>query len=468
MNFRRWVVFTFLVHMLVVAVDKGGGLVLYLLTANQADQHGKSGIIASLPYILMAVANLGLATSLVYFLRKGRYSPQQVFETTMTVAVVWGCIVALLALWVAIFVMEFSVWLVVPICAVVPVLLVASYGNSLQLAAEQVRGYSTVHLFTSVTFLPAFFLVFYLLGGSVAAGDVPMAVAWGRLVSTALVAVLVLWLVRKLVKLRFGLNRDFLREGISFGWKANLTSTLTYLNHRIDLVVLGALFIAPDLPSYDTTITVYAQVGFYSMAVTWAELVWHFPEAMRDLFFSKVAGSSHAQSRELTPVLSRIGLAISVVAGIALLFLVDPVMSTITWLAGKQGDPWHTIWSEPVSRALVLLTPGTIAFTVSKILQADLAARNKLDVCVRAQGLVLVLMLALDLLWIPEHGASGAALASSVAYIASTAYTVWVYARNTELPVLSCLLMQKSDFKYFREIAGAIRRRLKRSEPKSI
>ncbi|MSR38788.1 MAG: hypothetical protein EXS02_08140 [Planctomycetes bacterium] len=462
MNFRRWVVFTFLVHMLVVAVDKGGGLVLYLLTANQADQHGKSGIIASLPYILMAVANLGLATSLVYFLGKRRYSPQQVFETTMTVAVVWGCTVALLALWVAIFVMEFNVWLVVPICAAVPVMLVASYGNSLQLAAEQVRGYSTVHLFASVVFLLAFFLVFYLLGGSVAAGDVPMAVAWGRLFSTALVAVLVLWLVRKLVKLRFGLNRDFLREGIKFGWKANLTSTLTYLNHRIDLVVLGPLFIAPDLP------LAYAQVGYYGMAVTWAELVWHFPEAMRDLFFSKVAGSSHSQSRELTPVLSRIGLAISVVAGIVLLFIVDPVMSTITWLAGKQGDPWNTIWSEPVRRALVLLTPGTIAFTVSKILQADLAARSKLDICVRAQGFVLVLMLALDLLWIPEHGASGAALASSVAYIASTAYTVWVYARDTKLPVLSCLLMQKSDFKYFREIPGAIRRRLKRSEPKSI
>ena len=40
---------------------------------------------------------------------------------------------------------------------------------------------------------------------------------------------------------RFGLDREFLRDGVAYGWKANLTSTLTYLNHRVDLLVLGAL-----------------------------------------------------------------------------------------------------------------------------------------------------------------------------------------------------------------------------------
>ena len=90
MNFRRWVVFTFLIHVFVVLVDKGGGLVLYLLTASQQAQHGKSGIAASLPFILGAVANLGLATALVYLVRRGRFTPQVCFETGMAVAIVWG------------------------------------------------------------------------------------------------------------------------------------------------------------------------------------------------------------------------------------------------------------------------------------------------------------------------------------------------------------------------------------------
>lgn len=505
MNFRRWVVFTFLVHALVVAVDKGGGLVLYLLTANQPDQHGKSGIVAALPFVLMAVANLGLATSIVYFLRRRRYRPQQAFSTSLTVAVVWGGALSMLCLFAALYVLPWinprwavSPWLAVPWCAVVPMLLVSSYGNSVQLATGAVRDYGIVHLATSVAFLPSFFAVYFLLGGDVTRGDVPLAVAWGRLVSSAIVTCLVLWLVRKVVAVRFGFDRNFFRSGLRYGWRANLTSTLTYLNHRLDLIILGALFVptvdmlpefvgAPDLlqetlgnwtnavhpvpavlrenlvahPVLLDELT-FAQVGFYSMAVTWAELVWHFPEAMRDLFFSKVAGSSHDEAKKLTPVLSRLGLAVSLVAGGAVLVAVDPIMSTITWLAGKQGDPWASTWSDPVGRALALLTPGTIAFTVSKVLQADLAARNRLQVCVVAQSIVMVTMLALDVLWMPRHGAAGAALASSVAYIVSTLYTVWAYSRETGIDSWRCLIVHWSDLSYFGDIARGVLDKLRR------
>lgn len=503
MDFRRWVVFTFLVHVVVVAVDKGGGLILYLLTARQADQHGKSNIVASLPFVLMAIANLGLATSLVYYLRRRVYSAQQAFETTLTVAVVWGGLVAGLAVVVTLWVLPaieprwtFDPWLVVPFCAVVPLLLIASYGNSVQLAAERVRDYGAVHLVTSLAFLPAFFLVFLWLGGDVEDGDVPMGVAWGRLLSTVLVVLLVLWLLRRLVRLRFGLHGPFLRDGVRFGWKANLTSTLTYLNHRIDLLVLGALFV-PTLPMVHTvldrpdevhamllrwteTVTplpevardpffqrpqmlakvVLAEVGFYGMAVTWAELVWHFPEAMRDLFFSKVAGSSSAEARRLTPILSRLGLAVSLFGGIAVVFLLDPVMGTITWIA-KKGDVWYTTWSEPVGRALILLAPGTVAYTVSKVLQADLAARGRLQTCVNAQTLVLVTMLALDVVWIPRYGATGAALASTVAYVLSTFYTLWVYSRSTGTPTWTCLFVHPADFRYIVEIVNGVRAKLR-------
>ncbi len=499
MNFRRWVVFTFFIHVLVVAVDKGGGLILYLLTAEQADQHGKSGIIASLPFVLMAIANLGLATSLVYYLRRGVYTAQQAFSTTLTVASVWGGLIALLALVTTLYVLPainpswtFSPWLVVPWCAVVPLLLIASYGNSVQLAVERVADYGVVHLIASLAFLPAFFAVFWYLGSDVANGDVPMAVAWGRLLSTAIVVVLVLLLVRRVVKLRFGIHRPFLADGVRFGWKANLTSTLTYLNHRIDLILLGALFV-PTAHMIPTVIATpndvqdmlsrwtesvsplpqpfrqeffqqsallakvaLAQVAYYGMAVTWAELVWHFPEAMRDLFFSKVAGSSSEEARRLTPVLCRLGLAVSVAGGVAVVYLLDPIMGTITWMARGSGEVWYSDWSHSVNTALVLLTPGTVAFTVSKVLQADLAARGYLPTCVHAQVIVLVTMLGLDFVLMPEYGAAGAALASTIAYTVSTLYTLWAYTRSTGASAVSCLFVQRSDFRYIVQIVNAV------------
>lgn len=467
MNFRRWVVFTFLIHVLVVVVDKGGGLVLYLLTANQPAQHGKSGIAASLPFILGAVANLGLATALVYFVRRGRFSPQTCFETAMAVALGWGGFVAVAAAGITLWVLPaidpawtFDPWVVLPVCGSVPLLLVASYANSTQLATEHIRDYGIVHLVTSLAFLPAFFACFFLFGGEVAMEHVPLGVAWGRLASTLLVALLTLWLVRKVVTLRVRVDREFLGEAVRFGWKANLTSTLSYLNHRLDLVVLGGVvFAAARQGGLDEALAkdrAGSQVGFYSMAVTWAELVWHFPEAMRDLFFSKVAGSSDAQAREMTPVLARLGLAISVVGAAAIVLVTDPVMGLITFVARGDAAVWHLNWSPTVCASLLVLAPGTVAYTVSKVLQADLAARDRLQTCVWAQGLVLVTMLALDFLWIPVHGAIGAAAASSVAYVVGTVWTVYAYAQQTGIPAWRCLIVHGSDFRYIRDILAAV------------
>ena len=93
MNFRRSVVFTLLIQALVVVIERSGGLVLYALTAKQPAQHGSVGIIATLPFVLSAVANLGLATALVWFVRRGRYSAQSCFEAAMAVALGWGTLV---------------------------------------------------------------------------------------------------------------------------------------------------------------------------------------------------------------------------------------------------------------------------------------------------------------------------------------------------------------------------------------
>lgn len=467
MNFRRWVVFTFLIHLLVVVVDKGGGLVLYLLTANHPARHGAAGIAASFPFILGAIANLGLATALVYFVRRGRYTAQVAFETSMGVALAWGGTVAVLAAVVTLYLLPaidaawtFDPMVVLPICAAVPLLLVASYANSTQLATEQIRGYGVVHVVTSAAFLPAFFLCFFGFGGDTEKGHVALGVSWGRLASTALVAGMALWLVRSVVKLRVQVHRGYLDEALRYGWKANLTSALTYLNHRIDLYVLGAVVLATtlaggasDVDAKDLSMT---QVAFYSMAVTWAELVWHFPEAMRDLFFSKVAGSSHEQARQLTPVLSRLGLLLSLVGALAVVLVLDPAMATVTWLARGSSDRWFAEWSPHVSQALWLLVPGTAAYTVSKVLQADLAARNHLQTCVNAQVVVLVVMLVCDLLWIPGHGASGAAAASTVAYVFGTAYALYAYGRQTGIAPWRCLLVHASDFRYIRDIVGGV------------
>jgi len=471
MNFRRGIVFALLMQVLIVAVDKGSGLILYLICPNHPDQYGLAGLVSTTPFVLMAVANLGLASSQVYFLRKGLFTAEQTFATNLTVALVWGGTVAGVAaaaiLWLLPLCatdLTFPFSIVLPLCVVVPLLLVASFANTMNLATDRVKEYTTVHLVTSVLFLPSFLGCFYLFGAKVEHGDAAYAMAWGRLLSTALIVALVLWLVRGIVRLRLGFHREYLREGLKYGWRSNLGGTLAYLNHRLDLYIIGLVYVAKGSgTAAEKLAEVGAEVGFYSIAVTWAELVWHFPDALRDLFFSKVAASTHEEARGLTPVLTRIALSASLVGGVVVLLMVDPVMGTITQLVRGSSSSWTDTWSPTVHASLVLLTPGTIAYTVSKVLQADLAGRNRQEVSLRAQWIAFAVMVVLDLILIPAHGALGAAFASSTAYVAATIYTVLAYSRETRVPVLHCLVPRRSDLMYFREIVSAVLAKLRGS-----
>ena len=457
MNFRRWVVFSFVVHLAVILVDKGAGFVLLALTHDRRDEKGGADLLTTLPFILTAVANLGLATSLVYFVRKRRYDLLAAAETTSLVALVWGTLVSAAALACCAFLLpalnpewQMSAWLYAPVCLCVPFQLLASYGNSVQLAAERVREYNLVHLCASVLFLPTFLACYWLADGQAEYG-----ISYARLISAALIAGITVVLVRRFLAFRPRLHADFLREGLAYGWQANVTSVLTYLSHRLDLFLLRALFVGvPALQGAALARSAKDQVALYGLALTFAELVWHFPEATRDLFFSKVAGVSIAEARRLTPILARLCVVVAVIGSAVVYWTVDPVLALLipTWTDG---------WAPTVMPALQILIPGTVMFTLAKILQNDLAGRGHLGVCIAACVLNLVVMIVLGCLWMPEGGALGAAKASTLGFMVTSVFTLVAYQRRGGARWWECVFVRRSDWQYAREILVAIKRKLR-------
>jgi O-antigen/teichoic acid export membrane protein len=457
MIFRRWVVFTFAIHVLVILLDKGAGLIVFKLLEDRPELKGTADLLTTLPFIMMAIANLGLATSSVYFLRRGDFSVESASRTTAMVALVWGGAVALLSIVASQTLLpliksnwSYDLAYVVPICLCVPLLLTISYFNSLQLAVERIRDYNLVHLLASISFLPLFLLAWWWFDGNVAAG-----VAVGRLAAAALVTAATLWMLRGIARWRPRIDWTFLRAGLRYGWKANLTSVLTYLNHRIDLFLVPFLFLTgpaavAGLLPLELRDVQLQEAAFYSLAVTFAELVWHFPEAMRDLFFSKVAGSTHDEARWMTPALTRLCLAAAFIGAVLIYFAVDPAMALLS------PQEWGPTWSGTVVPAMLLLIPGTVAFAVAKILQNDLAARGRLDQCLVACLISLVAMLVLDWLWIPADGALGAARASSIAYGAASAYLLVAYRLSGGAPIRECLIVRSSDWRYVTGVLQAV------------
>lgn len=442
-SFKKNAFLTLAAYMAVMALDKGAGFVVAFALRHNPGDKGALDLIGNLGFILMAFGNMGLATSLVYFLRRGRFPLSEVVESTVAAGASAGTALAALALGAV--ALASVLWpgsvtlppldLIVPALAVVPLLLCTSYLNSAQIAEGRIGGYNLVNLLPALLFLPVF-LLFFLTGHDAVRGSI-----WARSLVTLLAFGAALLLARRMLRFRPRFHGAFLKAALGYGWRANVMSLLTVLGQRLDLYLVALL--APGGLKEKA-----AAAGVYSLSVTLAELVWHLPDSMRDVFFSRVAGQSAEEARAFTPVVSRNLLALALLSGLLVFF----------------PGAWLADWIFPsfvgLTASMRILLPGSLAYVVAKILHFDLAGRGRINLGILCTGITVAVMIVLDFLWIPRFGAQGAAAASLVAYLASALASVLIYARVAGVAALDLLVPRRSDRAHYRAAWEGLKRRL--------
>jgi O-antigen/teichoic acid export membrane protein len=270
-------------------------------------------------------------------------------------------------------------------------LLVAS-GKGCCQGGRDLRGANWVILLEELTFLPAYGIV-YLLGvrgmaamiaGLLLADVATAAVAWGRLARRGFFAG------------AQAPSATVARAVWSYGMRGQIGGVLLLVNLRLDLVILGWLA-GP------------AVVGIYAIASKFAELLRLVPLALTYVLYPSYAHDGHrvaaAKARRLLPVAAGLTAAatlpMAVAAGVLL-----PV------IYGEAFRPAVL----PAQILLVGLAGEGAAGVVSGFLYGD--GRPGLNSVGIGAGVVVTVVL--DLLLIPHHGAVGAAVASSAAYLTTT------------------------------------------------
>jgi O-antigen/teichoic acid export membrane protein len=196
--------------------------------------------------------------------------------------------------------------------------------------------------------------------------------------------------------LRPAVDMSVLRPLLSVAVRLHPATLAFFLTMRLDLLIMAAL-------TGDT------QVGLYSLAVTLGELV----------LFAAVAlsqAATHHQTHETEAVAADFTVGFvrqswPIVAGFVLLL-------TITAWPGVvliYGAEW-----EPAVPALIILSWAVAALAVTGSLPIYLIRSVDPIKLARTAGIALVANVILVLLLVPPLGATGAALASLVAY--------WLYA----------------------------------------
>ncbi|MFT5233297.1 MAG: O-antigen/teichoic acid export membrane protein [Candidatus Krumholzibacteriia bacterium] len=174
------------------------------------------------------------------------------------------------------------------------------------------------------------------------------------------------------------------------------------------------------------------EVGIYSVAVYLGEMLWLLPGALTPLLVHSSAGNSSDPERDRTAARAlRLGTLVTLLAGLPLLFLIDPVLSVF---AGGQY-----VQAGPAFKALL---PGIVIFAPGAVLAGDFIGRGKPHWNTQASGLTVLVNVVVGVQLIPEYGALGAAWSSTIAYACGSFVMLARFRRVTKMSLRGLVLGQ--------------------------
>lgn len=367
-------------------------------------ERGLFALLSSLPDLIAAATSGGLNSAIGY-----QAAQQRNVGLLLTQVLVYGCLLAALLTLICLaalrgFGIELEVsqqlgllaWLLL---LAVPLSVLKSGLLTLHNATGGVGAFNALRLSESLAPL-LLFLVFYALWPE-AALSAALA-SW--LLGLGLVVLLGLIWLRRGHPLRLCWDRAGQRELLAYSAKSHPDLLFQQVILRSDYLFISALLGS-------------AALGHYAMASAAAELLLIVPEAVTTPLMKRLL-QQDAGMDKLTPLALRLTATVMLGACLSMALVGEWLIIT---LFGAEYQPAYP--------ALLGLLPGLFGLCYASILRLDLLGKNRPGSVSLMMGAGAALNLLLNVLMIPSMGIFGAALASSIAYLAVTLAMLVMYCR---------------------------------------
>jgi O-antigen/teichoic acid export membrane protein len=385
--------------------------------------------------LLLTVSNLGLAAAGSYLIARRGFSLGLVGRHAAAAGLGLGLVTFGLT---AIVVNFLPASLVSPsqrvyvllAAGLVPLALTTQFLNGALVGAGQIiwlNGLTLAQATINVAGLVLFLLVLRLgLPGGLSAWTVTTVSA------CLLTAAVTFWRAR-----RFGVqpadgparwNRALAAEGIRYGMRAYPAGVVSFLNLRSDQFLLGYL-------------AGTASVGVYSVAVTVAELLLFFPRALSTALLPRITGADSVSAKHMAASACRHTVGGALISAAVLV----PVGLLIPVLFGEAYRPSVV--------PFFLLLPGLGAYALAPVLSTYFSGqlgRPIITSLFAAMSLVMDVLLVLVL--VPSLAVPGAALASTLAYIATIVAMVAYFRRLTGVELGEMFAVRRGDLAAYRSV----------------
>lgn len=414
-------------------VALGVNFVVSVLIARTLGPEGKGqlSVLQQVPGVLAIALNFGLAYSNFYFVGRRKQPAGEALGNSILAALVGGVvgvpIVWLLTIGPLAVVPDLPVSGAIVAAVLLPVTLVASFAVSVGNGLGLLKKASLANMIsTGLT------LLLVLIAYAFDRLDVSAVLAISVITGLASMGFVVAAMRTQLGRLSVRIAA--FRESAKYSVKSYLGNLAGYLNYRLDIILVGYLAGA-------------ASVGVYSIAVTFAELMWYVPNALATSILSKSMGLEGSEGPELTARTSRITSLLMTLVCLTAAVLISPVVHVF------YGPEFA-----PAVHPFLILLPGVWLVGIGKIASGHLAAHGHLFPGIST--ISAALNLAANLLLIPGMGAPGAALASTLSYVLVGGWVLIIFRRLTGIDTRRMIIPDREDLQAVKQSARSYLRAL--------
>ena len=228
-----------------------------------------------------------------------------------------------------------------------------------------------------------------------------------------------------------------IRQLVGYGLRFYPGSLSGFFSYRIDAFLIAILIAEASEP-----------LGYYSMSVALAEVIFLFPKAVNAIFFPHVAGSSRADSDRQVALVSRVTLLVSGASAIILI----PCAAIMIWAVLPAF-----VSSLP---PFVVLLPGVVALSAANVVGGYVTGIGRPGVNSGVSVLALAVNVGANLVLIPQFGIMGAAVASLVSYTLSAIALTAVAARLSGSSIWRFWVPGREDVRFIAATSAALARRV--------
>jgi len=394
-----------------------------------------------LPTLIVTFISLGIGPATIYHVARKDFSGRTAFANNLVLALILGVIGILAGVGVSFLFGSTAFpgvpqsYLLVALC-LVPLQLVNSYLLYVLHGQQRFGRHAVLTSTRSLLFLTIVVISLILLRRGVLTAILAVAGSYAIVIVAQ-----ILHQRRESGRISLRPNRAYIQATLKYGWKAHLATIITFLNYRLDMLLINAF-------------SGVSAVGLYSVGVGLVEKLWLIPNAASTALYPRISAERDEDTRKrMTPFVARNALWLTAIGATVLVLLCRPIVLLL----------YSDAYLEAVGAAQALLM-GIVAMAGMKPLANDLAGRGK-PILNSMIGLgTLITNLGLNLLLIPRAGIVGAAWASTISYSVSLALSVIVYCRVSGNSWYDVVLPKISDIRVYVALVKRAVKRLRRHE----